>query len=615
MNQKPKAPSTIWIFPESSDQTLAFEKVLVQTHHFNPTIAKILTARGFDTIEKVQSLLFGKLENLYDPYLLKDMGLAVDRIYKAIKNNERILIYGDNDVDGMTGTALLSDFFRDLGILHTYFVPKSHTLKQSLVLDAIGFAKASDCKLIITVDCGITALDEMNKASSENIDVIVTDHHEQTASLPKCVATLNPKLQDSEYPNKDLTGVGVAFKLVHALHDFLKEKEEHQKIVKEIELEKYLDLVALGTVADMGSLIGENRILVREGLKQIKIQQRVGLQKLIEVCSVDPRKISPAEISSKIAPRLNSLGRVGKPQAGVDLLLLQNQTEAELLAKDLDLNNTKRQELERIDSERIDKYLLQNPVTDKAIVIALEDLHLGIIPIITARIAKQYNRPTLIIAIEPGADGERLGKGSMRTISKFPLIPILKQNRDLLITFGGHIFAAGMTIKESNIDLFKKRFIEAANAILEEEDLNSKIYIDAEVDLNEMNLAFLEKILPDLEPFGASENPPPIFYAKVQQQSMPSTFGRAPTHQGRGKTHLTFYVSQNGKSLKTIGFGMGDRQSEVYVVKQSRNPQSEKPRTLEIAFTPQISHYSGNSHYSGAPEVQLLLRDFRVVSS
>ncbi len=330
-------------------------------------------------------------------------------------------------------------------------------LKKSLIGDALQFALERKCTLLITVDCGITAAKEIEEVVQHGIDVIVTDHHEPTSKIPLCAATLNPKLINSTYPNRELTGVGVAFKLAHALTNILIENEEISPT--KIDLKKYLDLVALGLIGDMGALKGENRILVRYGLKQMKQMKRVGLAKLIELSEMETSNLSPIDVASKIAPRLNSLGRIADPIKGVELLLLHEQREAEQLAKELDLNNLERQKIEREASEDIEGIIFQNPdiLQDKAIVLHSEKWHPGIIAILSARIAKQYNRPTAIISIEQG-----IGKGSLRTIPEFPLLPILKANENLLINFGGHDYAAGLTLKEENIPIFKKRFIEAA---------------------------------------------------------------------------------------------------------------------------------------------------------
>ena len=297
------------------------------------------------------------------------MDKAVARVLKALQEKENILIYGDNDVDGITGTTLLTEFFEYLGTPVFSYISNRISLNQSLMLDALSYATAHQCTLLITVDCGITAASEIKEAVSRKIDIIVTDHHEPTARLPHCVATLNPKVQGSTYPNRDITGVGVAFKLAHAVSNQL--VEEGKFSAGKIDLKRYLDLVALGTIADMASLIGENRILVRYGLRQLRKTKRIGLAKLCQLLGVRLSEISPLEIASKVAPPINSLGRIADPNKGVKILLSRDPHTAELLAKELETHNHQRQTIERKDSEDIDALLSKRPeiLKEKAIVL------------------------------------------------------------------------------------------------------------------------------------------------------------------------------------------------------------------------------------------------------
>ncbi|MFS8564442.1 MAG: single-stranded-DNA-specific exonuclease RecJ [Rhabdochlamydiaceae bacterium] len=494
---------------------------------------------------------------------------------------EKILIYGDNDVDGITSTVLLTEFFESINAQVLYYIPNRTALDKSLVIDALNYAGNNGCTLLITVDCGISAAHEIAEAARRNIDIIVTDHHEPTAKLPHCVATLNPKLLNSTYPNRDLTGVGVAFKLAHAITNELIEQDEIPN--NKIDLKKYLDLVALGTIADMGSLLRENRILVRYGLRQMRKTKRIGLSTLCEVCDVKVNEINPIDIASKVAPRFNSLGRIADPNKGVELLLIRDPIAAENLAKELDLNNIERQKIERKDTDDIESFILKHPqiLKEKAIVLHSNTLHPGIIPIITARIAKQYNRPTIIIAIEDG-----IGKGSLRTISEFPLLPILKENAEILLNFGGHDYAAGLTIKENHIEEFKRQFIQNANARLQEQDVLPKLRLDAKINFSDLTFDFMES-LNLLEPFG-NENPAPIFYCDVKQVWSPKVIG---------KSHLKLYLDQNDRLLEGIAFGMADRKQSLL----------RKNLSLRIAFTPHVNNFLNKS------SIQLHIKDFQIL--
>ena len=566
-----------WIYPEVDPEWV---KTIIKEFNIHPVTAHILASRGFTSLESINEYLYAKLPNLLDPHLFPDMDKAVARILEALKEKQNILVYGDNDVDGMTGCALLTEFLRYIGAQVHFYVPNRISLNKSLIDDAVNYAVQNSCKLLITVDCGITAADEIANAVTQGVDVIITDHHEPTARLPHCIATLNPKLLSSTYPNRDLTGVGVAFKLAHAITNFLISSGEIS--ASKIDLKRYLDLVALGTIADMGSLMGENRILVRYGLKQLRKTKRIGLKELFKVCDLKLSDITPVDIASKVAPRLNSLGRIADPIKGVELMLIRDPIAAELLAQELDLNNSERQKIERKDSDDVEETIRNNPqaLEGKAIVLASDKWHPGIIPIITARIAKQYNRPTILIAIENG-----LGKGSIRTIPEFPLLPHLKKLASLLENFGGHDFAAGLTIKQENIEEFTKEFIKSADDELKDQDILSKLYLNAKINFKDLTFDFMESFNL-LEPFG-NENPPPILYCDTKQIWPPKVVG---------KTHLKLYLEQNDRLLEGIGFGMAEK----------RNRLCKKNLTLHIAFTPHINNFLNKS------SIQLQVKDFKI---
>jgi single-stranded-DNA-specific exonuclease len=574
----PKDP--IWIYPEVDPE---WHKTITKEFNIHPVTAYILASRGFKSLEDIHGFLYAKLPDLLDPQLFPDMDKAVVRVLEALKKKEHILIYGDNDVDGITAAALLTEFLRFIGANVFYYVPNRNTLKQSMILDALEYAVANECKLIITVDCGITSATEIEEAVRRNIDVIVTDHHEPTAKIPHCIATLNPKLINSTYPNRNLTGVGVAFKLAHAVTNALISNGSISS--SKIDLKRYLDLVALGTIADMGSLLGENRILVRYGLRQLRKTKRIGLTKLFFVCELKLGEITPIDIASKVAPRLNSLGRIADPRKGVELLLLRDPVAAENLAKELDLNNIERQKIERRNSEDVETFILKNPkvLQHKAIILFSDKWHPGIIPIITARIAKQYNRPTIVISIDQG-----VGKGSIRTIPEFPLLQHLRENADILENFGGHDFAAGLTIRAENIEKFQKRFLSAADQKLKDHDIVAKLHLDAKINFGDLTFDFMESFSL-LEPFG-NENPAPILYCDAKQIWPPKVVG---------KTHLKLYLEQNDRILEGIAFGMAGKRSRLL----------KKNLTLHIAFTPHINVFLNKS------SIQLQIRDFQIVNT
>ncbi len=572
-----EADNPLWVYPKKDDSWL---ESIIEEFKIHPATAQFLVSREFNSLEKIHDYLYAKLPDLHDPFLLTGMDKAIDRILQAIDNEENILIYGDNDVDGMTGTALLTDYLRQIGANVFFYVSTPGTLRQNLIIEALEYAEKNNCKLLITVDCGVTAATEIAKVVDKGIEVIITDHHEPTDQIPLCVATLNPKLSDSTYPNRELTGVGVAFKLAHALTNYLVESGKITS--KKIDLKRYLDLVALGTIADMGQLMGENRILVRYGIQQLRKSKRIGLAKLVLVCDMQPNQISTFTIASKIAPRLNSLGRIADPLKGVELMLLRNTVQAEKMAEELNLNNTERQRIERTMSADVEQIISEHPdiLKKKAVIIHSDKWHPGVIAILCTRISKHYNRPTVMIAIENG-----IGKGSMRSIHEFPLLSVLRKCSDLLINYGGHDYAAGLTIKEENIPEFKRRFIEAANEKLSNHDVVTKLNLDSNVQFSDLTFDLMESIKL-LEPFG-NENPQPIFYTRAKQAWPPKVVG---------KTHLKLYLEQGDRMLEGIAFG------KAHLCPLLR----KKNIVLEVAFTPQVNNFLG-------PSIQLLIRDFKII--
>lgn len=567
----------LWIYPKADSE---LKDKIIQEFHLHPVLAQLLVSRGITTFEDIHYYLYAKLPDLHNPFLFAEMPQAVKRITEAILSEENILIYGDNDVDGMTGTALLAEFFSFIGAKVFHYISNRTTLlRQSMILDALEYALKTHCTLLITVDCGITAAEQIEQVVRHKVDVIITDHHEPTDKIPLCVATLNPKLVNNVYPNRELTGVGVAFKLACALTEHL--IEEGMIPPKKIDLKRYLDLVAIGTVSDMGLLRGENRVLVSYGLEQLRKTKRIGIAKLLAICEIDVSDITTSIIASKIAPRLNSLGRIAEPEHGVKLLLARQALAAEKLAIELNLYNIERQKIERMMAKDIDKIIETNPTVlqGKAIVMTSRKWHPGIIAILAMRISKQYNRPAVMIAL----DGQ-VGKGSIRSIAEFPVLPVLKELSDLLLNFGGHDTAAGLTIREHCIDEFTKRFTTIANERLQDLHVTPKLHLDALVQFDDLTFDLMESIKL-LEPYGHG-NPPPLLYADAVQVAEPKVIG---------KHHLRLTLEGEGRRLECIALGLAPRIHELQT----------KPLQLRIAFTPQVS---GSS-------IQLVIRDFQAITN
>lgn len=555
-----------WIFPKENE---SLKQAIIKEYKIHPAIAQILVSRGYNSLEEVHDFLYSRLPNLLDPFLLPEMNKATTRVIQALSQQENILIYGDNDVDGMTGTALLVEFLRFLGANVFFYISNRSMRRQSLIVEALEYALKNECKLLITVDCGITAAVEIEQMENSGVDVIITDHHEPTDTIPHCIATLNPKLINNAYPNRDLTGVGTAFKLAHGLTNTL--VAEGKIPPKKIDLKRYLDLVALGTVSDMGSLVGENRILVSYGLQQLRKGKRIGLTKLIQVSGVEQTDISSYSIASKIAPKLNSLGRIDDPQKGVELLLIRNSVQAEKMAQELNLNNLERQKIEKVMVSDVEETFNIHPeiLKNRAIILDSDKWHPGIIAILSTRISKQYNRPAAVIAIE-----KDVGKGSLRSIPPFPLLDFLKANSDILLNFGGHDYAAGLSLKTENIEEFKKRFIKEATKRLTPEDVVPKLHLDAEVNFEDLTFDFMES-LKLLEPYG-NENPPPILYTTAKQAWAPKVIGK----------NVKLFLVRGDRMLEGMAFG-----------KSHLSPLLRKKNlTLRIAYTPQVNPSSIQLH-------------------
>ncbi len=573
----------VWVMPKKN---LKWKESIVKEFKLHPVMAQILVSRGFKTFEEIHHFLYSKLPDLHDPFLFTHIKEASRRILKARENKEKVLIYGDNDVDGMTGTALLTEFFQLLGMDVIYFVASPSSQKKTTILEALPKALEEGVKVLVTVDVGVTAHKEIAAFTKEGIDTIVTDHHEPSEILPKCTAILNPKLHDNTYPDRHLTGVGVAFKLAHAITNLVTNTKDAPQ--KRIDLKKALDLVALGTISDMGALHGENRILVRYGLMQIKKGKRLGINQLMKIAEVDPNYLSTFLVASRIGPPLNSLGRIANPNDGVKLLITRNTAQAEQLAEQIGMNNVERQRIERMMTEDIDTILKKQPaiLNEKAIVLTSSKWHPGIIPIISTRLSKAYTRPIVIIATN-----EKYGKGSLRSIPEFPLLPALKECADLLENFGGHDYAAGLTIHEKNIPEFTKRFIEIANKQLGDQDVKNKIHVDGEVDFKDLTYDCLESIRL-LEPYG-NENPPPIFCTEASQAWPPKAIGKM-----NDKAHLKLYLEQEDRVLEGIAL---NRASDSTMLRK-------KDLKLRVAFTPQFDTFQHQSF------LQLLIRDFKISS-
>ena len=498
-----------------------------------PCIADLLQRKGFLTAEAAVDFLHPRLRSLRDPFLLPQMSAAVSRILGAIDSGERIVLYGDYDVDGVTSLALLNEMLCAYGASPALFLPSR--MEEGYGLSPEGIERCWQTHqpaLLIAVDCGTSSCAEVADLSARGADVIVLDHHEPKTKLPNCVALVNPKaVADSEF--RYLCSVGVVFKLCHAL---LKTRP-----IADFDLRQHLDLVALGTVADIVPLEAENRILVHHGARQLAKRRLLGMSKLLDVAAVRP-PIAAEHIGFRLGPRLNAAGRLTTAEKALRLLLTTDLAEATALAGELDGQNRERQNLERaIVAAAEEKIAQKNMGEAPAIVLGDRAWHPGVLGIVASRIARSYHRPTIIV----GFDETGLGKGSGRSIEGLSLVAALGQGADLLEKFGGHEMAAGLTIREKNFPAFAARFIERCRALLSPGHLEPRLSLDAELTLSDLNWNLL-RWHELLQPFGQG-NPQPLFFARGVEPVV------AP--QILKEKHLLLRLRQNGKVQRAIYFG------------------------------------------------------------
>ena len=461
----------------------------------SPLVAALLIARGYDDSEKATRFLNPSYDHLHEPYLLKGMREAVDRIFRAIDSGEKILIWGDYDVDGTTGTVLLRKTLKILGAETAFHVPNRFTEGYGINIPALEQAKKDGCKVVISVDCGIRSFEPIAWAKENGLDFIVTDHHisDPERGNPDAYAVINPNQPECEYPDKHLAGVGVAFKLAHAL---LREKKKDHLVPA------FLKITAIGTVADIMQLTGENRAIVALGLRDLPNTRNYGLKALMEVadCTSD---MTSYHIGFRIAPRINAAGRMDVAKHVVELFECEDFGEARRLAGVLDSRNRERQQVQQQITELALMEATEGPGR-KFVVVAGDGWHRGVIGLAASRIAERLHRPTIVLSLEDG-----YGHGSARSIANYHLLNALESCPELFEQFGGHAAAAGMKVKQENIDALREALNLYAESSLTEADLQPELRIDARVSPHTLTLKLVSE-LAQLEPFGAG-NPKPIF--------------------------------------------------------------------------------------------------------
>ncbi|MDE2848305.1 MAG: single-stranded-DNA-specific exonuclease RecJ [Gemmatimonadota bacterium] len=500
-------------------------------------IAQILLNRGVSTFDDARYFLKPTLEDLHSPFLMADMDLAVERIHDAIQGGEHIMVFGDYDVDGTTATTLLYLTIKLLTERISAYIPNRMTDGYGLSIEGLEEARSRGVTLILAVDCGITANAEVEQAREMGIDVVIIDHHVPGDTLPNSVAILNPKRDDCEYPFKELCGVGLAYKVAQAL-------AEHVGL-PENTVYTHMDLVALGTTADIVPLRDENRVLTKYGLDMMQQTHKSGLQALLDVAGLREKELSTGHMLFLLAPRINAAGRMGDATRVVDLLITEDQKEAAQLAEELNVENKRRRKEDTLTFEAARDLVEKDPVLteSKGLVLDSDTWHPGIIGIVASRMVEAFNRPVVMISTA----GEK-GRGSARTVGDFHLYNAIKECSDLLIQFGGHHHAAGLSIEKDRIDEFRQSFNEVVAARATPADFIPKLEIDSEIELDEVTPRMV-KLMKMIGPFGPANHHPVLVSRNL------SVVGKLRTI-GMEKKHLRFRVRQKGRTMDAIGFGM-----------------------------------------------------------
>ena len=522
--------SPLWITPTPVDPTAV--KTLAAQLRVAPFIAALLIRRGFATAPEASCFLDPRLKTLSDPFRLPDMERAVDRLLAAIDKRERIVLYGDYDVDGVTSLALLTRVLRAFGAQPDCFLPLR--ADEGYGLSADGVARCIETfhpQLLVAVDCGTSSAAEIAALRADGVDAIVIDHHEIKGALPECAALVNPKRGDTFHY---LCSVGLVFKVAHAL---LKRRP-----LADFDLREHLDLVALGTVADLVPLVDENRILVKHGLTRLAKTNSVGLRELMDVAVVRP-PITPSDVGFRLGPRMNAAGRLGTAEEALELLLTADRSRARTLSADLDVQNRERRTVEDQVLAQAEAQLAEwfDPLRDAAIVVGGDGWHPGVVGIVASRLLRQHHRPSLVI----GFDESGMGKGSGRSIDGLSLVHALTHCGSHLEKYGGHEMAAGLTLRRESFVEFRDAFRACALDILNAEQLQERLHLDVEITIGDINFELLAQYCA-LQPFGMGNRQPTFFARGVTLASEPRVMK---------EKHLSFMLRQDGDEYRAVWFG------------------------------------------------------------
>ena len=541
-----------------------------------PMVSELLFRQGLKTEQEIRDFFTPSLYHQHDPFLFEDMDKAVTRIVQAIERHEKITIYGDYDVDGTTATALLLLGLRKLGAEIDFYIPHRMIDGYGLSLGSLDQLKESGSSLIISVDCGVNALEEITAINAMGMEIIITDHHNPKEELPKALAIINPKLPGTRYPYPHLAGVGVAFKLLMAIY----QRMGYQNVETTL---KYMDLVAVGTIADIVPLTGENRVFASIGLQHLIDKKNLGLNALVSISGMNHKTLDTNDIVFGIAPRINAAGRMGSAALAVELLISCEEAQSDELAEVIERQNSLRQQLDqRTFHEACD--IIEKKYKDLAntpcMVISSDDWHPGVIGIVASKLVEKYYRPVIMISFKEG-----FGSGSGRSMGDFDLFSALKHTEHNLHSFGGHKYAVGLTIYQEYIDRFENELTRYVSDTLRTEQIKPPLQIDHELELYDINDFFLDWI-ERFAPFGPDNNRPVFATRGVCVASYPYNVGR---------NHIKLKVMKDGMSLDLIGYNLGDYLSLL-----------KKNSIVDIAYTLEYNRFGNKTSIQGK------LRDIHV---
>lgn len=567
-----------WIFKTLEKEQTDIQKKLSNDLNISPILSKLLVQRGIRTFEEARRFFRPDFANLHDPFLMADMEKAVNRLTEAIQENEKILIYGDYDVDGTTSVSLVYKFLKKFYSNVDFYIPDRYLEGYGISIQGIDYALKNDVKLIIALDCGIKAIEKIKYANEHHVDFIICDHHTPDAELPEAVAVLDPKRSDCNYPYKHLSGCGVGFKLLQAF--------AQKNNIPFSELIPLLDLLALSIASDIVPITGENRILAYYGLKQLNTNPSIGVKSILDVCGLSEKEITISDIVFKVGPRINASGRMKLASESVELMVSNDSNFAKQKSDTINEYNNDRKDLDKnITDEAIQLIASNNNyIKRKSIVVYKPDWHKGVIGIVASRLSEEFYKPSIVLTSSNG-----LASGSARSVPGFDIYSAIDACRDLLENFGGHRYAAGLSMREENVLVFTERFERYVSENITEEQTSPQIDIDALIDFKDITPKFFN-VLKQFGPFGPGNMKPVFATKKVMDYGSSRLVGKEQEH-----LRLELVDSSSENVMNGIAFGMYEFNDHL---------KSMKP--LDICYTLEENNFNGNT------TIQLMIKDIKV---